>query len=168
MQNSFWFLGVVGRFQEIKQYGLEIPPKTGAFWLHSRRKQPLPKVEPFLFSQRIETLGNRGGLGLESRLRADLWGAHGGVRFPAGSLRVGAGGSWEAALTRPPHPLPSPSWGGSLVTYRLILTSWLGMSALEDLYTLCILSFPKDWMQWQWETCSHSVLWPTVGFTLID
>lgn len=166
MQNSFWFLGVVGRFQEIKQYGLEIPPKTGAFWPHSRSEQPLPEVEHFLFSQRIETLGTRGGLGLESGLRADLWGAHGGVRFPAGSLRVGAGGSWEAALICAP---PSPAWPkleGSLVTYRVILTSWLGMSALEDLYTLCILNFPKDWMQWQWETCS--VLWPTVGFTLID
>lgn len=145
MQNSFWFLGVVGRFQEIKQtiqFGNS--PKEWGFltpqqeWATSPRSEP-----PFLFSQRIDTLGTGEArawkqaqgrpLRCPSKLSFSQWEPEGGW---------GKGGS---VGSQPWFGVPS-TLPRSLVTYRLILTYWLGMLALEDLNTLCILSFPKDWM----------------------
>lgn len=64
MQNSFWFLGAEGRFQEIKQtISFGNSPKSGAFWPQSRGRQPLLEVERFYFSQRISARAPEGWAG---------------------------------------------------------------------------------------------------------
>lgn len=139
MQNSFWFLGAEGRFQEIKQtISFGNSPKSGAFWPQSRGEQLLREVgSPFTFPK-----GSRPGLrGVGRRVperrpvssRAEL----SPVLFPPGSLgwKLARGWGWGTALT---WPFPREA-GGPLVDPDLLV----GNACSKGSYSAVYLALSK-------------------------
>ena len=157
MQNSFWFLGAEGRFQEIKQtirFGNS--PKSGAFWPQNRGRQLSRSGALLIFPKDWQPGQGWVRVGVESPPRGGLEGLDTGwCPFPNRKpwIEMGwVGRSWTA--------LPRPCPRGVRWHYWSILIYWLEVFALEDLKKP---SFPKDWPQWQLETCSYRILWLTMG-----
>lgn len=159
MQNSFWFLGAGGRFQEIKQttrFGNS--PKSGTFWPPSTGTQPPPRSgELFVFPEDWDP-GHGGGLGWERPPRAGQWGSGCLLRilFPAGSLgqkqgeQAGPGGSPDRAI---PQGARRPTgWSRS--------AGWehLGQRILHN-YAFWV--FQKSECNDSWNLVL-TVLWPTL------
>lgn len=121
MQNSFWFLGAEGRFQEIKQtirFGNS--PKSGAFWPQNRGGQLSRSGALLIFPKDWEPGQGWVQAGVESPPKGGLGGLDTSwCLFPTGSLGQ-KWGEW-AAWTALPRPCPR----GARWHYWLILIYWL-------------------------------------------